>query len=74
MTAPDPITRDPAPMAGTVVSRAGSGICVRLAVSGWRIRWRLQPDDRTAGVPNSACHKRIDHLESTFRSSKEWRQ
>jgi hypothetical protein len=27
-------------------SRADSGICVQLAVSGWRIRWRLQPDGR----------------------------
>jgi hypothetical protein len=34
-------------MTGTVVGRAGSEICVRLAVSGWRIRWRLQSDGRT---------------------------
>src|SRR6202035_3859904 len=34
------------PMTGTVVGRAGSEVCVRLAVSGWRIRWRLQPDGR----------------------------
>jgi hypothetical protein len=46
MTTPDMIVCSPAPAAGTVVSRASSGICVRLAVSGWRIRWRLQPDRR----------------------------
>jgi hypothetical protein len=34
-------------MTGTVVGQAGSEVCVRLAVSGWRIRWRLQPDGRT---------------------------
>jgi hypothetical protein len=37
----------PDAMAGTVVGRVGSEVCVRLAVSGWCIRWRLQPDDRT---------------------------
>jgi hypothetical protein len=34
-------------MTGTVVGRAGSEICVRLAASGWHIRWRLQSDGRT---------------------------
>ena len=47
MTAPDAISYVPGPMTGTVVGRAGSEVCVRLAVSGWRIRWRLQPDGRT---------------------------
>jgi hypothetical protein len=47
MTAPDAIAYAPGPMTGTVVGRAGSEVCVRLAVSGWRIRWRLQPDGRT---------------------------
>ena len=47
MTAPDAIAYVPGPMTGTVVGRVGSEVCVRLAVSGWRIRWRLQPDGRT---------------------------
>ena len=47
MTAPGVIACGPGPMAGTVISQAGSGICVRLADSGWRIRWRAQPDSRT---------------------------
>jgi hypothetical protein len=47
VTAPDAIASVPGPMTGTVVRRAGSEVCVRLAVSGWRIRWRLQPDGRT---------------------------
>jgi hypothetical protein len=34
-------------MAGTVINRAGSEIHVRLAVSQWGIRCRLQPDGRT---------------------------
>lgn len=34
-------------MTVTVVGQAGSEVCVRLSVSGWRIRWRLQPDGRT---------------------------
>ncbi len=34
-------------MAGTVISRAGSVIWVRLAVSGWSIRCHVQPDGRT---------------------------
>ena len=47
MTAPDAVAYGPGPMTGTVVGRPGSEICVRLAVSGWRIRWRLQSDGRT---------------------------
>jgi len=47
VTAPDAVAYGPGPMTGTVVGRAGSEICVRLAVSGWRIRWRLQSDGRT---------------------------
>ena len=47
MTAPAAIAYGPGPMTGTVVGQAGSEVCVRLAVSGWRIRWRLQPDGRT---------------------------
>jgi hypothetical protein len=47
VTAPDAIAYVPGAMTGTVVGRAGSEVCVRLAVSGWRIRWRLQPDGRT---------------------------
>ena len=47
MTAPDAVASGPGPVTGTVVGRAGSEVCVRLAVSGWRIRWRLQPDGRT---------------------------
>jgi len=34
-------------MSGTVVSRGGSGSCVRLAVNGWCIRRHVQPDGRT---------------------------
>ena len=44
VTAPDAVAYGPGPMTGTVVGRPGSEICVRLAVSGWRIRWRLQSD------------------------------
>jgi hypothetical protein len=44
---PAAIAYVPDAMAGTVVGRAGSEVCVRLGVSGWRIRWRLQPDGRT---------------------------
>jgi len=47
VTAPDVIAYGPGAMTGTVVGRADSEVCVRLAVSGWRIRWRLQPDGRT---------------------------
>jgi hypothetical protein len=47
VTAPDAVAYGPGPMTGTVVGRPGSEICVRLAVSGWRIRWRLQSDGRT---------------------------
>jgi len=47
VTAPAAIAYGPGPMTGTVVGQAGSEVCVRLAVSGWRIRWRLQPDGRT---------------------------
>src|SRR6201987_4053051 len=47
VTAADAIACGPGPVTGTVVGRAGSEVCVRLAVSGWRIRWRLQPDGRT---------------------------
>ena len=47
MTAADAIAYGPGAMTGTVVGRADSEVCVRLAVSGWRIRWRLQPDGRT---------------------------
>ena len=39
--------RYPSPMSGTVVSRGGSGSWVRLAVNGWYIRRRVQPDGRT---------------------------
>jgi hypothetical protein len=46
VTAPDAIADIPCAMTGTAVGRAGSEVCVRLAVSGWRIRWRLQPDGR----------------------------
>jgi hypothetical protein len=47
VTAPDASAYGPGPVTGTVVGRADSDVCVRLAVSGWRIRWRLQPDGRT---------------------------
>ena len=47
MTAPDAIAYGRGAVTGTVVGRVGSEVCVRLAVSGWRIRWRLQPDGRT---------------------------
>ena len=32
----DAIAVGPGPIAGTVISRPGSALCVRLAVSGWR--------------------------------------
>ena len=41
------LDRYPSPMSGTVVSRGGSGSCVRLAVNGWCIRRHVQPDGRT---------------------------
>jgi hypothetical protein len=41
------LDRYPSPMSGTVVSRGGSGSCVRLAVNGWCIRRYVQPDGRT---------------------------
>src|SRR5712692_409188 len=47
MTATHAIARGPGPMAGTMISRAGSVIWVRLAVSGWSIRGHVQPDGRT---------------------------
>jgi len=47
MTATHAIARGPGPMAGTMISRAGSVIWVRLAVSGWSIRCHVQPDGRT---------------------------
>ena len=47
VTAPDAVAYGPGPMNGTVVSLAGSEVWVQLAVIGWRICWRLQPDGRT---------------------------
>lgn len=47
MIAPAAIAYVPGLMTGTVIGRADSEVCVRLAVSGWRIRWRLQSDGRT---------------------------
>jgi hypothetical protein len=47
VTAPDAVAYGPGPMTGTVVSLAGSEVWVQLAVIGWRICWRLQPDGRT---------------------------
>jgi hypothetical protein len=47
VTAPDAVASVPGPVTGTVVGQAGSEVCVRLDVSEWRIRWRLQPDGRT---------------------------
>jgi hypothetical protein len=47
VTAPDAVAYGPDPMTGTVVSLAGSEVWVQLAVIGWRICWRLQPDGRT---------------------------
>ena len=47
MIAPAAIAYVPGLMTGTVVGRADSEVCVRLGVSGWRIRWRLQSDGRT---------------------------
>src|SRR5260370_41361326 len=41
------LDRYPSPISGTVVSRAESGSCMRLAVSGWCIRCHVQPDGRT---------------------------
>jgi hypothetical protein len=47
MTAPHAIARAPAPVTDTVLDRADAGVRMRLAVSGWRIVWRRQPDGRT---------------------------
>lgn len=47
MTAPHAIARTLAPVTDTVTDRADADVRIRLAVSGWRIVWRLQPDGRT---------------------------
>jgi hypothetical protein len=47
MTAPHAIARTPSPVTDTVIDRADADVRMRLAVSGWRIVWRLQPDGRT---------------------------
>ena len=47
MIAPVATAYVPGLVTGTAAGRAGPEVCVRLAVSGWRIRWRLQPDGRT---------------------------
>jgi hypothetical protein len=47
VTAPHAIARAPAPVTDTVIDRSDAGARTRLAVSRWRIVWRVQPDGRT---------------------------